>query len=197
MPVKYFPTPEDEDLIRKAQSGDTEAFEKLIKHYDRQVLSLANSYLNNPDDAQDVYQEVFLRVYRSLPKFKFQSKFSTWLYRVVMNVCITYRTQRKRHMHTSLNHMSESEDSEGLTLLDKIPSDSKTDTQALEADIESHVRTAMNVLSPQQKIVFTLRHYEGYKLREIASMMKCAEGTVKKHLFTANERLREQLRGLL
>lgn len=173
------------------------AFETLIKQYDRRVLALANSYLNNTDDAKDVYQEVFMRVYRALPKFQFRSKFSTWLFRIVTNVCITHRSLRKRHMHTSLDQMTETQDSEGISLIDKLPSRSRTDQEAVGSDIESHVQAAMGHLSPQQKLVFTLRHYEGYKLREIASMMKCAEGTVKKHLFTANERLRDQLRDLL
>jgi len=188
---------DERELIVEAQAGDESAFEQLVYRYDKKVLSLAACYTNDAEEAKDVYQDVFIRVYRALPKFRFESRFSTWLYRIVVNVCLTHRARSaERRECASLDAALEGEDGkrtfdppdEGIT-----PSDRK----ALGGEISRHVRAAMSALSPQQRMVFSLRHYEGYKLREIATMMNCAEGTVKKYLFTATERLRHQLRPVL
>jgi RNA polymerase sigma-70 factor (ECF subfamily) len=181
---------EENELVFKAQRGNVLAFEQLVQTYDRQVLSLALSLMRNEEDAKDIYQEVFIRVYRALPKFRMESKFSTWLHRIVTNVCLTHRSKRKRYEYSSLD-----QEKEGMRpLSETLAGTSSTDSDTMNTEITEHVQQAMHALSPQQKLVFTLRHFEGYKLREIAVRMNCAEGTVKKYLFTATERLREQLR---
>jgi len=181
---------EENELIIQAQRGNVLAFEQLVQLHDRQVLSLALSLMRNEEDAKDIYQEVFIRVYKALPKFRMDSRFSTWLHRIVTNVCLTHRSRRKRYEYASLDQETEGTRPLAETLPDKSSSDSRT----LNTEITEHVQEAMHALSPQQKLVFSLRHFEGYKLREIATMMNCAEGTVKKYLFTATERLRGQLR---
>ena len=180
--------PNDLDLILKAQHGDMMAFEQLVYRYDRQVLSIAATYVNNSEDAKDIYQEVFLRVFRGIKKFELRSEFSTWLYRITTNVCLTHRTRRKRHTHTSLSTADGEEEAHGVS------DETESDDRAIGSEISEHVERALGVLSPKQKMVFTLRHYQGYKLREIAEMMKCTEGTVKKYLFTATQRMREELK---
>jgi RNA polymerase sigma-70 factor, ECF subfamily len=181
---------EEQELISQAQRGNVVAFERLVHTYDRQVLSLALSMMHNEEDAKDIYQEVFIRVYRALPKFRMDSKFSTWLHRIVTNVCLTHRSRRKRHEHTSIEDNPEGTRPLSETLADR----SSADQDTISAEIQGRVREAMHALSPQQKLVFSMRHFEGHKLREIAERMNCAEGTVKKYLFTATERLREQLK---
>ncbi len=187
---------EERELILLAQRGDRRAFEDLVYRYDRKVLAIAASYTgNNLDDAKDVYQEVFLRVFKALPKFRFDARFSTWLYRIVVNVCLTQQRRRKNREADSLDFV---EDEESQSLLEKQASDERSsDQKAYDGEVARHVAMAMKTLSPQQRLVFTLRHYEGYKLREIAAMMNCAEGTVKKYLFTATERLRDSLKPVL
>lgn len=185
---------EDNELVLQAQQGNMMAFEQLVYRYDKHILSIACSYMNNVEDAKDIYQEVFLRVYRSLSQFEFRSKFSTWLHRIATNVCLTHRAKRKRNQVASLDESLETEEGSSLSLADTLPDRATTDQQTIDAEISSRVSEAMERLSPRQRMVFTLRHYEGYKLKEIASMLNCAEGTVKKYLFTATERLREQLR---
>ncbi len=86
----------DTELIRSAQKGDMDAFEQLGYRHDKEVFSIAARYVNRAEDAKDIYQEVFLRVYRGLQKFRFQSEFSTWLYRITTNVCLTHRNHRKK-----------------------------------------------------------------------------------------------------
>lgn len=183
--------PVDSDLILKARDGDMMAFEQLVYRYDKQVLSMAASYVNSSEDAKDIYQEVFLRVFRSLKKFELRSEFSTWLYRITTNVCLTHRSRRKRHTHTSIHEGEGDDEAHGVA------GDSESDRRALGSEISDRVQEALKTLSPQQRMVFTLRHYEEYKLREIAEMMNCSEGTVKKYLFTATRRMREQLKDMV
>lgn len=189
--------PDEMALVQKAQTGDALAFEHLVRQYDQQVLSIALSYTNHAEDAKDVYQEVFIRVYRALPGFRFESKFSTWLHKITTNVCLTHRLKTKRHRHQSIDQDFERADGSSYSLSDVLADESTPERQSQDSEITKQVQKAMEILSPQQKMVFTLKHYQGYKLREIAEMLNCAEGTVKKHLFVANEKLREQLKDLL
>ena len=106
---------EEIELIKNAQYGDMASFEKLIYSYDRNVLSLAYSYINDQDDAKDIYQEVFLRVFKGLKKFEFRSEFSTWLYRITVNVALTYKTKKNKYSYASLDE--ENTDAEGETRL--------------------------------------------------------------------------------
>lgn len=190
-------TSDDTELIVQAQSGNAFAFEQLVHRYDRQVLSIATSYTRNIEDARDVYQEVFIRVFRALKSFRFESKFSTWLHRIATNVCLTHQTQRRRHQHDSLDESWNEEGVRPHTVPAALVDHGSPDRHTIDTEITEHLQKALEVLSPQQRLVFTLRHYEGYKLREIASMMSCAEGTVKKYLFTATERMRGELKDLI
>ena len=187
----------DEILIEKAQQGDMGAFERLIERYDRKVLSMALSFTRDPEEAKDVYQEVFIRVFRALPKFEQRSLFSTWVHRIVINVCKTHQSRRARHSHLSLDESLASESPERNLVLAQLSDGSSGERMALQSDLSSQMNEALQLLSPKQRLVFTLRHYHGYKLREIAAMMSCAEGTVKRHLFSATRRVREVLRPLV
>jgi len=184
----------DQELILKVQQGDEAAFTELVCRYDRQVLSMANSFTKDMDEAQDIYQEVFIRVFKALGGFQFKSEFSTWLYRVTTNVCLTYQARGKKRTFLSLDAELESETPRAdVVSIDRSKAVSP-DRFAESRDIDKHIRLALDHLSPQQRLVFTLKHYQGYKLREIAEMMECSEGTVKKYLFTATDRMRTKLR---
>ncbi|RPH31239.1 RNA polymerase sigma factor [bacterium] len=187
---------DDRQLILRAQQGDVLAFEQLVFRHDRKVLSLAAQYVSSADDAKDIYQEVFIRVYRGLKKFQFRSEFSTWLHRVTVNVCLTHRSRQKQRAHyVSLHEDPDSEDPHGVLQLQA--ENSLTDQQAQDSEISAHVQSALDRLSPKQRMVFTLRHFEGHKLKEIAGMMDCTEGTVKRYLFSATRKMRNELRGIL
>jgi RNA polymerase sigma-70 factor (ECF subfamily) len=189
-------TATDIDLLLKARTGNMEAFEALVQRYDRRVLTIAAGYVNSADDAKDIYQEVFIRVYRSLPKFEMRSEFSTWLFRVTTNVCLSHRSRSRRHRHTGLDSRT---DEEGIShAVSETLSDKQT-AERMGEDEETgrRVGKALESLSPRQRLVFTLRHYEGYKLLEIAEMLKCSEGTIKKYLFEATSRMRIQLQDLV
>jgi RNA polymerase sigma-70 factor (ECF subfamily) len=184
----------DTELIMQTQRGNMNAFEQLVQRYDKRVLTIAAGYVSCSDDAKDIYQEVFLRVYKGLPKFQYKSEFSTWLFRITTNVCLSHRMRGRRHSHTSLDQNVNDEDGHPHALKDTLSDNTATDQQTHDAEISMRVEQALKTLSPRQKMVFSLKHYDGYKLKEIAEMMKCSEGTVKKYLFEAIARLRKQLK---
>ncbi len=190
-------TTEENNLILAAQKGDSGAFEQLIYKYDRNVLGIAYSFINSSEDAKDIYQEVFLRVFKGIKKFEFRSEFSTWLYRITANVCLTYRTQKKKYAVASLDEEIFSDDGDTQTLADTIAGEADTDAGTVSSDISGHIVKGLEKLSPQQKLVFTLKHYQGYKIREIASVMNCTEGTIKNYLFTGTQRMRTYLKEVL
>ncbi|HVN49109.1 MAG TPA: RNA polymerase sigma factor [Bacteroidota bacterium] len=189
--------PADTELIVQAQRGNMNAFEELVQRYDKRVFTIAAGYVRSADDAKDIYQEVFLRVYKGLSKFELRSEFSTWLYRITTNVCLSHRSNGKRLAHTSLDELSQDEEGQPYALKDSIAGDELTDRHTHNEEISERVQQAMNKLSPKQRMVFTLKHYEGYKLKEIAAMLNCTEGTVKKYLFEATARMRGQLKDLV
>lgn len=183
----------DRDLILCARNGDVDAFEELIQKYDRRIMSLAFSYTRNSDDAKDIYQETLIRAYKAIRKFEMRSEFSTWLYRIATNVCIRFKSSQRKHLAPFRENTSFSrrgDDNE--TQLD-LPSPDSAEGDFFRAELRRQIERALELLSPMQRLVFTLKHYEGYKLREIAEMTGCAEGTVKKHLFEAVRRLQKEL----
>ena len=183
----------DTDLIIQAQKGDQSAFEELVYRYDRNVLSVAMKYANDEDDAKDLYQEVFIRVYRGLKNFRFQSEFSTWLFRITTNVCLTYKSRSKEHLRVSINKNFDDEESELSATEELIYDGSSPEEISSGTDLGEIVNAAVESLSPKQKMTFILKHYEGYKIKEIAEMLNCKEGTVKKYLFDATKNLRKKL----
>ena len=185
---------EETELIKRAQHGDKASFEELIYRYDRNVLSLAYSYINDQDDAKDIYQEVFLRVFKSLKKFEFRSEFSTWLYRITVNVALTYRTKKSKYSYASLDEEQTDTDGETRFAYEAIEDNSASDDRVIGSDISAGIKEAIEKLSPQQKMVFSLKHFEEYKIKEIAEMMNISEGTVKNYLFNATIKMREYLK---
>jgi RNA polymerase sigma-70 factor, ECF subfamily len=183
----------DTELILEAKEGNNSAFEQLVYRYDRHVLSLAMKYSGNNDDAMDIYQEVFIRMYKGLKNFRFQSEFSTWLFRITTNVCLTYKSKQNKRERLSLSFSDDDDENSILTNL-QAEENENPDSAMMGNEINEKIELAIKALTPKQKLCFTLKHMEGYKLREIAVMMDCKEGTVKKYLFDAVRKIREQLK---
>lgn len=186
----------DNQLVQKAKKGDNLAFQQLVMKYDRHVLNIAYSYRNSKDEADDIYQEVFLRVYRGLKNFQSRSKFSTWLYRITVNVCIEQKRKEKVRDHESLDKYTEN-GNDGTTFSDLIDGGSRTDKETLDNEVNSLIRSEVDKLPPQLKMAFTLKYYHGHKIREISKYMNCTEGTIKSYLFTSSRKLRQNLRPIL
>lgn len=180
-------------LVEAAQGGDERAFSELVRLYDRSVLRIALRILRSPEDARDAYQEAFLKVYRKLDSFRFQCRFHTWLYRITTNVCLDHLRRRKaRPEYTAF----EGDGPTGRSPLDNAadgrPS-SLPDRVAGSGEISRRVERALDRLSDRERIVFTLRHYEGMRLREIGDASSMSEDSVKQCLFRATRKLRKEL----
>lgn len=178
-------------LIKRAQEGDAAAFEALVIMYDREVLKLAYRMVNNLEDARDIYQDVFLLVYRKLSSFRFESEFYTWLYRIVVNHSINFRKWRRRRQMASLD--------ESETNSSGMPGTMKSTPQSPEdgivnRELGDRIQQALTHLSEKQRAVFVLRHFHDQKLQDIAQSLGCAEGTVKNYLFRATQKMQELLR---
>ncbi len=187
---------DDNQLVIRAQKGDNIAFEQLVMKYDRLVLNIAYSYRNSKYDADDIYQEVFLRVHKGLKNFQSRSQFSTWLYRITVNVCIEYKRKEKLQNHQPLNNYND-ENENSVSLESTLDSGIETDKQVLESEKNNLIQKEINKLPKQLKMAFTLKYFQGLKIREISQMMNCTEGTIKGYLFTSSRKLREKLKPIL
>jgi RNA polymerase sigma-70 factor, ECF subfamily len=187
---------EESALIRQAQAGDRSAFDALVRQYDQGVLRLVLRVAGSADEASDLFQEVFLKVYRSLSHFRFESRFSTWLYRVVTNVCLDYLRRKKTRREVQPPAPEEGQPEYFHTLADDRAS--LDPERALRSkEIATRLRGALNRLSPRERVVFELRHYQGLKLRAIGQMCGTSEETAKNCLFRATQKLRSELGDLI
>ncbi|TDJ57102.1 MAG: RNA polymerase sigma factor [Ignavibacteria bacterium] len=183
----------DSELLLQAKSGNDAAFEELIYRYDRSVLAIALKYVHDTDEAKDIYQEVFIRVYRGLKNFEMKSEFSTWLFRIATNVCLTHKSRSKKHLQHSIDEQITTEDDE-VQKYELADVEMDPGEILINLDLGDIIRSAVDSLSAKQRMTFILKHYEGYKIREIADMLNCKEGTVKKYLFDAIRNLRKKLK---
>lgn len=192
---------DDRTLIERAQAGDRSAFELLVQRYDRQVLRLALNVLGSAEDARDVYQEAFLKIYRNLHRFRFECGFYTWIYRIVTNVCLDHLRRRRSHPEEQpplLRTVSSEERRDG-DFFDRqqgTGAHSDPERQVLGHEIGRQVEAALQALSPRERMVFEMRHYQGMKLRAIGEALGTTEETAKNSLFRATQKLRAQLEGL-
>jgi RNA polymerase sigma-70 factor (ECF subfamily) len=179
-------------LIRRAQEGDRSAFDGLVRLYDQNVLRLALQVVGSPEEARDLYQEAFLKVYRSIGQFRREAKFSTWLYRVVMNVCLDHLRRQKTCKEVPAPQVEEGETEFLQTVRDERPTvDPERATHSRE--ISRRIQMAMERLNPRERMVFELKHYQGLKLRTIGEMCNTTEQTAKNCLSRATQKLRLEL----
>jgi len=187
---------EERALIRRAQRGDREAFEELVRLYDQEVLRLALKLVRSPEEAQDLYQEAFLKVYRSIGQFRLESRFSTWLYRVVMNVCYDHHRRQKTRGEVQAEASQEGQADYAGTIAEDRPG--LNPERALRArEIGGRLEAALTGLSARERIVFELKHYQGLKLRAIGELCGTSEEAAKNSLFRAMQKLRVQLADLV
>ena len=193
---------EERALVERAQGGDREAFEELVHQYDRDVLRIALNVLRKPEDARDVYQEAFLKIYKNLPRFRFECSFYTWAYRIVTNVCLDHLRRRSSRPEDQAPELASNRNGEtvGGDFFDRQQdtgpsSDPERRLRGLE--IGRRISSALDLLTPRERMVFEMKHYQGLKLRAIGDALGTTEETVKNSLFRATRKLRAQLEGLL
>lgn len=186
---------EQAGLIRAAQRGDREAFERLIRAYDRGVLRLALNLLRSVEDAQEVYQETFLRAFRNLSSFRADSNFQTWLYRIASNVCLDYLRKRKVRREAPADDGEPSADR--LHRLAEQRPEADPERALMNRKLAERLEEALEMLTPRERMVFELRHYHGLRLRTIGAMMGASEEAAKTCLYRATQKLRSALGDLL
>ncbi len=173
-------------LVERFQSGELAAFDEIVDRCQKRVYNLAYRFTRNCEDAYDISQEVFIKVFRSLSRLKNSSAFDAWLRRVTVNACMDHLRQRPGEQAfddlACLDH-------EYIVGIRNILPDGPLENSELRRVISR----AVDQLPRRQKKVFVLRHYEGLPLKEIAKTLDCSLGTVKAHLFRATRRLRKLL----
>jgi RNA polymerase sigma-70 factor (ECF subfamily) len=185
---------DDFRLIRAAQQGDTSAFEELVRLYDRPVLRLAMHITGSPEDAQDIYQEAFLRAYTNLASFRFECSFYTWMYRIVTNLCLDHlrkKSSRQRDITTTIS--PEGEEEAVVVRMPDRSAASNPERCVISREVRESIVRALRRLSPRERVVFELKHYHGMRLRTVAGILRTTEGTIKNTLFRATHKLRMEL----
>jgi RNA polymerase sigma-70 factor, ECF subfamily len=198
--VTSLATLDERALVVEAQAGSRAAFEELVSRFDRDVLRLALNLMKRPEDARDVYQEAFLKVYRNLHRFRFECSFYTWLYRIVTNVCLDHLRRRQARPEDQAPESNSANHEEGITDFFERQREHRPTLDPERClfgkEISARIATAMERLSPRERIVFEMKHYQGLKLRAIGDALGTTEETVKNSLFRATRKLRGELGGL-
>ncbi len=186
---------EEQGLVRKAQAGDRLAFDELVRRYDREVLRLATNLVHHPEDARDIYQESFLRVYRNLQRFRFECSFYTWLYRIVTNVALDHLRRRtsRREEQAPVRTGVEEGPTDFFERQPELRASANPEKQLLGQELGERIEEAMKHLSPRERIVFEMKHYQGLRLRAIGELLGTSEETAKNSLFRATQKLRASL----
>jgi RNA polymerase sigma-70 factor (ECF subfamily) len=180
-------------LIRAAQRGDEGAFEQLVRSYDQNVLRMAYNVLHSEEDARDIYQEAFLRVYRNLAKFRFDCSFSTWLYRIVANLCLDQIRRRKVRKEESSSVDTSGGEVDRFQFVPENRADVDPQRQLLSSEVNSRVQEVLEQLTPRERVVFEMRHYQGLRLRAIGEALGVTEEAAKNCLFRATQKMRAAL----
>lgn len=184
----------DQQLVERVQQGDNRAFDLLVKKYQHKVMSLISRYVKQQGDVADVAQEAFIKAYRALPKFRGDSAFYTWLYRIAVNTAKNYLVAQGRKPPASDVDAEDAEYFEGAGAL----KDSATpERQLLTDEIQTVVLKAIEELPDDLRRAITLREIDGLGYEEIAIEMDCPIGTVRSRIFRARGAIDNQLRPLL
>jgi RNA polymerase sigma-70 factor (ECF subfamily) len=180
---------EDLELVRRFKNGDESAFDQLVRNHRPRIFAVLYRLVRNREDANDLSQDVFIRVFRSLSKFREESRLSTWLYRIAVNLAFNHLRRRRRVAQSRVEVPVDEE-----TMLE-LPTQSTPQGDFHQSELRQAIRTAVESLPERQRAVFVLRQYDGLKNQEIAQVLGCAAGTVKAHYFFAVRRLQQHLKG--
>jgi len=183
-------SPHVDNLIRAAQGGDQDAFEQLVHTYDQSVLRLAMNLLRSPEDARDVYQEAFLRVYRNLHAFRFDCSFHTWLYRIVTNICLDQLRKRKVRKEESAVVETSEGSIDRMATYEEVSAAADPERTMWNRELKQRIEGALAELTPRERMVFELRHYQGLRLRNIGEILGTTEEAAKNCLFRATQKMR-------
>jgi RNA polymerase sigma-70 factor (ECF subfamily) len=180
-----FMTDSKANLIQKACRGDLAAYQECIRQYSPRVHAIAFQMVGNSIDAQDIAQEVFLRLFRSLRTYRSEYRFTTWLYRLTTNLSIDYLRRHSRHRNVPLEEIA--------SVLNRNDSVSPQEKTLERSELKTTIQEIAEGLTRNQRRVFVLRELQGFSTSEVAQILKCRESTVRVHLAKAREHIRNQL----
>jgi RNA polymerase sigma-70 factor (ECF subfamily) len=185
----------DHELVRETRAGNAGAFRELVERYQRKVAAVALGLVHNRDDALELTQETFVKAFENINKFKGESSFYTWLYRIVVNLGIDFQRRERRHPTVAIEDHAHT----GGELADDVAGDRPADPFAdvRSREIGARVTRAINELTPDHKAVILLREVEGLSYDEISRVMQCSKGTVMSRLHYARKKLQAKLRDCL
>jgi len=185
---------DDTALVREAQRGNCAAFEELVRHYDQAVLRLAMHLTGSEHEAQDIYQEAFLKAFRNLGSFRFECSFYTWIYRIVSNLCLDHlRRKQVRREDASVAVDAEGTPYDVLDQVADARAGADPERDLMSRELGTRIDRALGQLSPRERMVFELKHYHGLKLRTVGEILHTTEETAKNTLFRATQKLRSAL----
>jgi RNA polymerase sigma-70 factor (ECF subfamily) len=188
----------DRELVHDCRRGDKEAFRELVERYQRKIISVALGMVHNREDAIEIAQETFVKAYENLGRFKGESSFYTWLYRIAVNRAIDFQRRERRHPTIGLEDRPGAPDTGDVgddILGEERPADPYHQAKAHE--IGERVTEAINELTPDHKAVILLREVEGLSYDEISRVMQCSKGTVMSRLHYARKKLQQKLKDCL
>lgn len=178
----------EDELIRAAQDGNFAAFGRLIRPMERQMLAVAAGIARSRDEADDIYQDALLAAFHGLHTFKMESRFSTWLHRVVVNTALSRKRKLKRLWQQATRLQAEAGDEEHYGNRNDQPQNA-----LLNQELNKRLTSALRVLTDKERMAFVLCHQQEFKLQEAAVIMDCSENSIKTFLFRARTKLRDQL----
>jgi len=184
----------DLDIIHRVQQGDKDAFDLLVLKYQHKLAKLVLPYVRDPDEVLDIVQEAFIKAYRALPRFRGDSAFYTWLYRIAVNTAKNYLTAQSRRPPLSDIDMMDAEFYEGASSL---KDHATPEANLLKKEIKQTIERVISDLPEDLKTAITLREYEGMSYDEIAEVMDCPVGTVRSRIFRAREAIDNEIKPLL
>jgi len=184
----------DKELVRRVKKGDKQAFDLLFGRYQHKILNLVSRYLRDPEDVQDVTQEAFIKAFRALPRFRGESAFYTWLYRIAINTAKNHIVARSRRPPGTDVDVDDAEFMEGTDAL----KESESPESALARDeLKAAIDRAISELPDDLRSAVTLREFDGLSYEQIAEIMDCPVGTVRSRIFRAREAIDRAIEPLL
>lgn len=175
-------------LVDRCKKGDVNSFELLVLKYQRKIFSIIYRLTNDPEDVEDIAQEVFLKAYKALDNFKGKSSFYTWIYRIAVNTCFNYKKTKKENQYQNLESDSESD-----KFFNAAENLLETDQLIERQELSKKINEAINSLSEEQRTIIILRDVEGVSYDEIGKILGCPSGTVRSRLFRARQELKTKL----
>ncbi|MBT8140985.1 MAG: RNA polymerase sigma factor RpoE [Gammaproteobacteria bacterium] len=187
----------DLDLVRRVQAGEKAAFDILVLKYQHKIIKLVMRFLSDHSEAHDVTQDAFIKAYKALPKFRGDSAFYTWLYRIAVNTAKNYLVARGRRPrnYSGINLKHDDNDAFDPSLL--LTSIDTPDRLAMKEELRKGIHNAISSLPEDLRVAVSLREYEGMSYEDIARIMNCPIGTVRSRIFRAREAIEKQIHDLL